>query len=233
MHSSSILIRWSVAALCALLVLLPRPAWPTAYGQYDARQLLGPAPAAGQSATFNTAYLDRMLQDIGQHAANYPPRFDSQADQQRAQRDAASLIGMLNAAFATDAPPGLRLRMGMLGAYGHNLEVPNAAPFAQTHFSILLATRPDDPAGNYHFGQFLAGTGRSKEALPYLTKARDKGVIPAFYALGMTHLMLGDKPKALAMLTEYQRAEPSDQNVGKLIPGIREGKVEVKRDGGK
>jgi len=222
-----------MAALSALLLALALPAWPAAYGQYDTRQLLGSAPAAGKSATFNTAYLDRMLQDIGQHAANYPPRFDSLQDQQRAQRDAASLIGMLNAAFANDAPPGLLLRMGILGSYGHNLDVTNAAAFAQTHFSKLLAAQPDDPAGNYHFGQFLASTGRGKEALPYLNRARDKGVVPAFYALGMTHLMLGDKPRALAMLTEYQRAQPSDLDVGKLIQGIRDGKVEVKQGGGK
>ena len=232
MHSSSILIRWSIAALCALLLLLPRPAWPAAYGQYDARQLLGPAPAAGKSATLNIAYLDRMLQDMGQHAANYPPRFDSLQDQQRAQRDAAALIGMLHAAFANNAPPELLLRMGVLGAYGHNLEVPNAAAFAQTHFSKLLAIQPDDPAGNYRFGQFLAGTARGKEALPYLTRARDIGVVPALYALGMVHLTLGDKQTALTFLAEYQRAQPSDQNVGKLIQGIREGKVEVRQAGG-
>lgn len=232
MQPMAILVRRVIAAVCVAWIGLPGAALAAAYGQYDIRQLLSPDPGSGKAGSLHTAYLDRMMQDIGHHAANYPPRFDSVQDQQRAQRDAGQLIGMLDAAFGagnSNPPPELLLRMGVLGAYGHNLDVPNAAAFAQTHFSRLLAARPDDAGANYHYGQFLASSGRGKQALPYLGKARDRGVVPALYALGMVHLTLGDKPRALALLGEYQKAEPSDQNVGKLMQGIREGKVGVER----
>ena len=228
------LMRRALAAICAAFVLLaPTYALARAYGQYDLKLLLEPSPSAGKGGTFNVAYLDRMLQDLGQHAANYPPQFDSAQDQQRAQRNAASLMGMLDAGFGAAAPPELLLRMGALGTYGHNLELPDAPAYAETRFTRLLQTNPEHVAGNYHYGQFLAGTGRAKEALPYLTKAKDKGVVAALYALGMVHLSLGDKPRAIEMLTAYQRAEPTNGSVGKLIQAIREGKMEVKRVGGK
>ena len=235
MQPIPVMTRRVAAAICAALLFLSGAACAAAYGQYDIRQLLSPAPEGGKGGSLRMVYLDRMLQDIGQHAANYPPRFDSAPDQQRAQRDAGLLMGMLNAAFGAgnnQVPPELLLRMGLLGAYGHNLDVPDAAAFAQAHFSRLLAGRPDDPWGNYHYGQFLASSGRGKDAMPYLGKARDKGVVPALYAMGMVHLTMGDKPKALALLAEYQKAEPIDQNVGKLMRGIREGKVGVERGGG-
>ena len=217
------LARLALAAIfAACTLLLPGQALAKEYGQYDLKLLLGASPPPGKGGTFNVAYLDRVLQDLGQHAANYPPQFDSARDQQRAQRDVGFLMGMLDAGFGAAAPPEVLLRMGTLGAYGHNLELPNAAAYAQTRFTRLLQTNPEHVAGNYHYGQFLAGTGRAKEALPYLTKAKDKGVVAALYALGMVHLSLGDKPRAIEMLTAYQRAEPTNGSVGKLIQAIRE-----------
>ena len=96
----------------------------------------------------------------------------------------------------------------------------------------LLQANPGDAMANYHYGQLLSGTGRVTEALPYLTKAKDKGVVPALYALGMVHLAQDDKAKAIEMLSAYQQAQPADQSVGKLIQGIRDGKVVVRRVGG-
>lgn len=221
-------IAWMALAICLPVRLLAAP-----YGSYDLRQLLIPAPAGGAGGTVSRRYLDAMLDDIAQHAANYPPRFDSAADQQRAQRDVANLMGMLDTTFGgTGAPPEILLRMGILGAAGHNLDIPKAAAYAEARFGKLLSASPEHPLANYHFGQLLAGSGRLTEAMPYLFKARDKGVVPASYALGIAHLGQGDSQKALVYLSEYHKAQPADPNVGKLILAIRERKVEVRKTGG-
>ena len=225
--------QWFAIAWMALAICLPVRVMAAPYGSYDLRQLLVPAPAGGTGGTFSRRYLDAMLDDIAQHAANYPPQFDSAADRQRAQRDVTNLMGMLDTAFgATGAPPEILLRMGILGAAGHNLDIPNAAAYAEARFGKLLSASPEHPLANYHYGQLLAGSGRLKEAMPYLFKARDKGVVPASYTLGIAHLGLGDQQKALVYLGEYQKVQPADPNVGKLILAIREGKVEIRKTGG-
>ncbi len=223
----------AVAACMAGAMLLPGQALAKEYGHYDFKLVLVPAASPGTAGRLDVGYLDRMMRDVGQHASNYPPHFDSAQDQQRAQRDVGSLMGMLDAGFGTAAPPELLLRMGILGSFGHNLQIPNAAAYAQARFIKLLQAKPGDAMANYHYGQLLSGTGRVTEALPYLTKAKDKGVVPALYALGMAHLAQGDKAKAIEMLSAYQQAQPADQSVGKLIQGISGGKVEAKQVGGK
>jgi hypothetical protein len=203
------------------------------HGRYDLKLPIRPTPSQGKSSTFNLDYLDLISGDFGHHAANYPPRLDSTPDHQRAQRDAASLTGLLDTGFSADARREMPLRMGTLGLYGHNLQIHSADAFADTRFAKLLAGNPDHPAGNYHYGQFLAGTGRAKEALPYLSKASDKGVTPAQYSIGIVYITLGDKPRANDSLTAYQRAQSADEPVGKLIQAIRDGKVVIKQGAGK
>ena len=203
------------------------------YGRFDLTQLVKQNAPPTQGATLDIALVDKLLADLQQHAGNYPPQFDSPADAQRATADATKLMGMLGAAFSTGpVPPDLLLRMGRLGAVSHNMGVPGGAAFAQTHFERLLKMDSAHAAGNFQYGTFLGNTGRAKEALPYLIKARDKGVIPALYAIGMSYLMLGDKLLALENLHAYQKAVPGDASVGKLIEAVRAGKVDVKKAGG-
>lgn len=200
------------------------------YGHYDLTRLFKPNPQPGGGTMMNASYLDRLLSDLGQHAANYPPNFDSAADAARAKQDATTLMGMLEAAFSNvEPPPEVLLRMGMLGAIGHNLDAPGAALYAQTHFVKLLNVKPDHAAGNLHYGTFLSATNRPQEALPYLTKAQEKGVVSALYALGMTHLALGNTVKALENLQAYQKAAPADTSVAKLIEALQSGKLELRK----
>ena len=198
------------------------------YGHYDLKQLVQKNAAPATGAKLDVGYLDRLLADLSQHAGNYPPQFDSAEDAQRAQRDVVTLMVMLGAAFSPEqAPPDLVLRMGVLGAIGHNLDAPGGAAYAQSQFTQLLKANPEHAAGNYHYGIFLAGTARPKEALPYLMKAKAKGVAPALYGLGMAYLTLGETAKALESLQAYQKAEPRDTSVEKLLVAIRAGKVET------
>ena len=82
------------------------------------------------------------------------------------------------------------------------------------------------------YGTFLAGVGKPKEALPYLEKALSVGVIDAAYAIGMTHLTLGDKEQALKNLEDYKLHKPSDGRADQLIDAIHNGKIEFKRSPG-
>lgn len=152
------------------------------YGHHDLKQLvqMNALPATGTK--LNVGHLDKLLVDLSLHAGNYPPRFDTAEDAQRARRDVITLMGMLRAAFDTEqTPPELMLRMGVLGAIGHNLNAPGGAVFARSQFAQLLKANPEPAAGNYHYGTFLASSVHPKEALSYLLKAKEKGVIPALY----------------------------------------------------
>lgn len=202
----------ALTVFIALLTLCSAGAHAADYSRYDLNQLVSQNAPPAKGATLNMALVDQMLSALQQHAGNYPPKFDSPADMQRAKADAGKL-------------------MGMLGAVSHNMDIPGGAVYAQTHFERLLKTDSAHPAGNFQYGTFLGNTGRAKEALPYLVKAKDKGVIPALYAIGMSHLMLGDQALALENLQAYQKAVPGDASVGKLIEAVRAGKVDVKKAG--
>ena len=230
-QSSQNALAWVLQLLLTLCCTLAHAA---EYGRYDLTQLAKANAPPDQGATLDVALIDRLLTDLQQHAGNYPPRFDSPAEAQRAQADATKLMGMLGATFsAGQAPSDLLLRMGMLGAVSHNMNVPGGVAFAQTHFERLLKTDPAHAVGNFQYGTFLGNTGRAKEALPHLIKAKEKGVIPAMYAIGMSYLMLGDKALALENLQAYQKAVPGDAAIGKLIEAVRAGKVDVKKAGAK
>jgi len=203
----------------------------TEYGHYDPKRILTVSETpSGKKHGIDGKYLDQMLSDLARHAKNYPPQFDTPQDRQRAIQDIKTLSGMLDILVNGPSPnPEILWRAGFLNSMGHNLDISGSAEKASATFQKLLAVSPSDSRGNYMYGTFLAGTGKPKEALPYLEKALAVGVTDAAYALGMTYLTLGNKQKALENLEAYRQRNPNDGNVAKLIDGIRNGKVEIKR----
>lgn len=204
------------------------------YGNYDLKRLLTVSETpGGKKYGFDSAYLDQILSDLSAHAKNYPPKFDTPQDQLRAAKDVKALSGMLDVLINVPTPnPELLVRAGYVNSMGHNLDIPGAAEEANSIFLRLLAAAPSDPRGNYMYGTFLAGSGKAREALPYLEKALSAGVVDAAYAIGVTHLTLGDKVQALKSLEDYKRRKPGDGNVDKLIDAVSNGKVELKRGPG-
>lgn len=225
-HAAVLAMRLVICTVA--LCLAAHAAHAAPYGNYDARHLFKPNSQGG--ASIDATALDRQLADLRQHAGNYPPIFDSSDDAISAKHDVTQLIGMMGAAVSgAQVPPELLLRMGMLGAVGHNLDVAGAAAFAQSNFEKLLKTNPQHMQGNLNFGIFLSGTNRAKEAVSFLTKAKSAGLVQASYALGMTYLALNDKAQALVNLRAFQSANPDDLNVAKLIEAIQSGKLEIRK----
>lgn len=202
------------------------------YGNYDLKRILTfTETPSGKSYGIDGRYLDQILNDLSLHAKNYPPQFDSHQDRQRAIQNVKALSGMLDLLVNGPNPhPELLWRAGFLNSMGHNLDIPGSAEKAVAIFQKSLSISPSDPRSNYMYGTLLAGMGKWNEALPYLQKAHSAGVADASYSLGMTYLSLGEKEKALEHLEIYQQRSPHDGNIGKLIDGIRNGKLEVKRN---
>lgn len=200
------------------------------YGNYDPKRMLTVSETpSGKRYGIDSGYLDQMLNDLAVHAKNYPPQFDTPQDRQRATQDTKVLSGMLDIMVNSPNPnPELLMRAGFLNSIGHNLDIAGAAEKTSSIFQKLLSVAPSDPRGNYMYGTFLANTTRFKEALPFLEKALAVGVADAAYSIGMAHLALGDKEKALESLETYRRNRPSDGNIDKIIEAIRNGKVEHK-----
>jgi tetratricopeptide (TPR) repeat protein len=202
------------------------------YGNYEPKRILMVTETpSGKTYGIDTKYLDQILNDLGRHAKNYPPQFDTPQDKPRAVQDVKMLSGMLDILINGPSPnPEILWRAGFLNSMGHNLDIAGSAEKTSAIFKKLLAMSPSDPRGNYMYGTFLAGVGKPKEALPYLEKALSVGVADASYTLGMVHLSLGNKDSALENLESYKQRNPNDMNVTKLIDAIRNGKVEIKRN---
>lgn len=205
------------------------------YGNYEPKRILKVSEtSSGKKYGLDLKYLDRILKDLSFHAKNYPPRFDSTQDKQRAIQDIRVLSGMLDLDILVNDPnpnPQILWRAGSLSSMGHNLDIPGSTEKASEIFLKLLTISPHDPRGNYDYGVFLAGSGRSKKAIPYLEKAHSLGVSNASYSLGMVYLSLGDKQKAIENLELYKKRKPNDRNIDKLLNGIINGKTVIKRKG--
>ena len=200
------------------------------YGNYDPKRMVTFSETpSGKQARIDLNYLDQILNDLGLHATNYPPQFDTPQDRQRAIQDVKTLSGMLDILVNNPSPnPELLLRAAFLNSIGYNLDIPGSGEKTSAIFQRLLAAAPSVPRANYMYGKFLAGARNPKEAIPHLEKALAAGVGDAAYALGMTYLSLGDKEKALENLEDYRKRSPNDENAAVIIDAIRNGKIELK-----
>jgi tetratricopeptide (TPR) repeat protein len=201
------------------------------YGHYDIKQVISVAPGASgkPSVTVNIIYLSRIVDDLGRHAAVYPPHFESAEDRQRAERDVVAISALLDPiSDKFSHNPVLLMRLALLHAFGHNLDVPGSAPKAVAAFTSLLNLAPDDPQANYRYGVFLASSTKSGEAIPLLEKAKSLGVSDTDYWLGWSYAVAGNKAKAVENLESYTKRMPGDQNAAAILDAVRNDKFNIK-----
>jgi len=198
------------------------------YGHYDTKRVFSLAETAPgkSSVTVNVIYLSQILDDLVRHAGTYPPHFESADDRQRAEHDVTAISGVLDSLSQNFSHnPSMQLRLALLHAVGHNLDIPGSSEKAVAAFSTLLSLTPDDPQANYQYGAFLAATTRKGEGIPFLEKAKSLGVFGSDYWLGWSYEAVGDKSKAVANLESYTKRVPGDQKAALLLDAVRNDNV--------
>lgn len=205
------------------------------YGQYDLGKLLKPTENEnGRKYQLDHAFVDRVLTDLMRHAGDYPTQFDSQSDQQRAQRDSQLLRKLFGEwAQAPQAHPELLYRAAMLGSIGHNLNQPGAAAQADAFFQKLLVVEPAHRQGLYRYGLFLASTGQPQTAIPWLEKAIAAGVEDGYYTLSLSYLALGKTQQAIDAMEKYRAGHADDKRADDVLDAMRNGKFQIKAMPGK
>jgi hypothetical protein len=202
------------------------------YGYYQLAKLVAVTEAAApgkSSVTVNINYFTQMLEDLERHAGSYPPHFEFADDRQRAERDITALSKMLDPLTDNFSKnPQMLLRLALLHAAGHNLDIADSAPQAIADFDKLLSLTPDDPQANFRYGAFLAATTRKGEGIPLLEKAKRLSVPEADYWLGLSYQLVGDRAKAIESLESYTQHAPNDRQAAVLLQAIRDDKFEIK-----
>lgn len=213
--------------LIVILMCSPGYLFAATYGDYDVRKVVSVREDVNgkKLADFDINYLDKITSDLSAHAENYPPRFDTDEDKKKAQKDAGQLIYILDVLKEGNGDKEIMIRAGHIYSIAHNLDVPDAAEKAKNVYSQLISRYPDDSNIAYIYGVFLAGTGQLDESMPYLNKALSAGILNANFSIGMVYFAKGDKEKALSYLKKYIAVNPKDVNASHIIEAIESGHV--------
>lgn len=218
-----------IVFIFCIITLNSNITWAKGYGEYDVKKSLTITNTKdGSKYGLDFQYIDLVINDLALHAKNYPPKFDSNADQKRAINDAGILSGILDVIVNSPIEsPELLERTTLLNSIGHNLDISGAAQKADRDFKRLLELLPDDPKSNFTYGAFLGNTNRGGEALAYLNRSIRNGGTDAYYALGMAYLTMNNSKLALHNFEQYRKHNPKDKGLSKIIDAIKTGNIKV------
>lgn len=223
----------SLACTLAATTTLAEP-----YPKLDPNSLINGSPE-NPPITVNIAALQDALQNLGSHAGDYPPRFDSDADRQQAIKDLAPLAILLEDMTKnssgnknTEAHLASLQMSARLYWIGHNLDQPGYAEKAHAAYNQLLKFAPKNRKAEVEdeLGRFLASVGKSGEAVKHLQNAYKSGYTESGFPLGMTLLVLGQQNEAQRILQEYAQKNPSDPRPQQVLEAIASGQFEVRQE---
>lgn len=220
-------------ALAATLLLACATIFAKPYPKYDVvKSVLHDQGFDGDAA-------DKIRKDLADHAGEYPPKFDNEADRQRAEKDAVTLAGLysglLEQEIVTEKQPeqyrSVLHSIARLSWIAHNLDVPNAAAYADQHYRMLLAVVPQKQRAGMQgeYGSFLASIGQTDAAVKMLNEAVQGGSERSRLPLGMALLSQGKKSESLKQLRIYVKKYPEDKRAAQLVDAVENGRFEVRR----
>ena len=220
-------------ALAATLLLSCAALFAKPYPKYDVvKSVLHDQGFDGDAA-------DKIREDLADHAGEYPPKFDNEADRKRAEKDAVTLArlysGLIEQKIVTEKQPeqyrSVLHSIARLSWIAHNLDVPGAAAKADQHYRLLLAALPQKQRAGMRseYGGFLASVGQTDAAVKMLNEAVQGGSDRSRLPLGMALLSQGKKAESLKQLRAYAKKYPQDERTAKFIDAVENGRFEVKR----
>ena len=220
-------------ALAATLLLACAALFAKPYPKYDVvKSVLHDQGFDGDAA-------DKIREDLADHAGEYPPKFDNEADRKRAEKDAVTLArlysGLIEQKIVTEKQPeryrSVLHSIARLNWIAHNLDVPGAAAKADQHYRLLLAALPQKQRAGMQgeYGGFLASVGQTDAAVKMLNEAVQGGSDRSRLPLGMALLSQGKKAESLKQLRAYAKKYPQDERTAKFIDAVENGRFEVKR----
>ena len=220
-------------ALTATLLLACATVFAKPYPKYDVvKSVLHDQGFDGDAA-------DKIREDLADHAGEYPPKFDNEADRKRAEKDAVTLArlysGLIEQKIVTEKQPeryrSVLHSIARLSWIAHNLDVPGAAAKADQHYRMLLAALPQKQRAGIQgeYGGFLASVGQTDAAVKMLNEAVQGGSDRSRLPLGMALLSQGKKAESLKQLRAYAKKYPQDERAAKFIDAVENGRFEVKR----
>ena len=220
-------------ALAATLLLACAAVFAKPYPKYDVvKSVLHDQGFDGDAA-------DRIREDLADHAGEYPPKFDNEADRKRAEKDAVTLArlysGLIEQKIVTEKQPeryrSVLHSIARLSWIAHNLDVPNAAAYADQHYRMLLAVVPQKQRAGMQgeYGGFLASIGQTDAAVKMLNEAVQGGSERSRLPLGMALLSQGKKSESLKQLRIYVKKYPEDKRAAQLVDAVENDRFEVRR----
>ena len=220
-------------ALAATLLLACATVFAKPYPKYDVVKSV----LDGQG--FDGGAAKKIHKDLAEHAGEYPPKFDNEADRKRAEKDAVTLAGLysglLEQKIVTEKQPeqyrSVLHGIARLSWIAHNLDVPNAAAYADRHYRMLLAVVPQKQRAGMQgeYGVFLASIGQTDAAVGVLSQAVKGGSDHARLGLGMALMAQGKKTESLKELRAYAKKYPQDKRAAQLVDAVENGRFEVRR----
>ncbi|MDO4640687.1 MAG: hypothetical protein Q4A84_03150 [Neisseria sp.] len=223
------------AILAAFLALAFGVSIAKPYPQHDVKQdVLG-------NKRFNLAAAERIMQDISEHARDYPTRFDNEADKKRAGADAVQLSNIYRALLRAgvvkpkDAayPSTLRhiARLGWM-AYNMDVNVPVTAQIADEHYRLLLSALPskseEQAKMQTEYGIFLDAIGQNGTAIKMLKQSLNNGNAAARKPLAMALIGHGKKEEIIALMRTYTKEFPQDKQAKDLLHALENGQIKLK-----
>ena len=232
-HIDQMELEMKKTALAATLLLACATVFAKPYPKYDVvKSVLHDQGFDGDAA-------DKIREDLADHAGEYPPKFDNEADRKRAEKDAVTLArlysGLLEQKIVTEKQPeqyrSVLHSIARLSWIAHNLDVPNAAAYADQHYRMLLAVVPQKQRAGMQgeYGGFLASIGQTDAAVKMLKEAVQGGSERSRLPLGMALLSQGKKSESLKQLRAYAKKYPQDERAAKFIDAVENSRFEVKR----
>ncbi len=179
--------------------------------------------------------LDEAVEAIWQHARGYPVKFDSAAEQEKAQKDVKTLMEFIpyirEEIVKADADKALNQHLQLLEArvavMAYNFDDVSALSVADKRYEGLLQENAT-PELYREYGVFLASSMRAKKAEEMLQKALAGGEKSALYSLGLLALQKEDGKQGRAYLVQYLESYPNNETAKKLVEALDNGDLQFK-----